>query len=109
MLNKKHLKYIIVLSFLLPRCSTPHTMHTAPVVPTGRIRVLVTSHIRHESALIQQGMLQRTRADPNLRGKVLQETISSKPVVAKGVGPALTVESFPLRGEVPTQRNRSTP
>lgn len=45
----------------------------------------------------------------DLRSEVLQETISSEPVVAHGLRPAEPVQALPLRSEVPAQGDGTTP
>lgn len=91
----------------LPRCSTLDAVYTSPVVSTSGVCISVTIHIRHESTFVQQSMLQSARADPYLGSKVSQETICSQPIIAHSVWPTLSVESFPLRCEIPAQRYRT--
>lgn len=99
----------LLLGALLGRRSAPHTMNSASVVHAGRIGVAIAVEVGHEATLVGESLVESARADRHFVGKVSQETIHSKPVVAESSRPIETVSSFPLRSEVPSEWNRFRP
>jgi len=87
----------------------PHAMRRSLIIVTIDIRILVAVVIRKETTFVVQSMIQDARAKCHFGGEVFEISIMHNPSVADFLSPSRSELSFPLRGEVPTERNRSAP
>lgn len=87
------------------RLASFDAMNGALVMATRRISISIAVEVGHEATLVVQGMLQCARAHRNFISEISQESIGSQPVLTQRPRPIASVDSFPLRVEIPAQRD----